>query len=138
MWHESTGILIYDPHGRAEKSKAKVSDPWWLILICDNEIIRYYNWWLEKQWIRTEKYSLYGSHVSIVKGEEPPNKELWKKYNKKILKFRYNNEIKTNNYHYWLWTECTEFERIRLELGLSPRFPDMRFHLTIGRKYAFQ
>jgi len=134
-WFESEGTLIYDPHGRAAKSRQKVSEPWWLLLMCDNGIVDYYNYWLKKRGIYTFKYSLYGSHVSIIKGEEPPNKNVWKKYHRKKITFRYNNFILDNGIHWWIWARSKVFREIRGELGLS-RKPNFKFHLTIGRKIS--
>lgn len=132
-WLESTGTLIYDPHGRASDSRDKVSEPWWLLLMCDQGIVDYANYWLRKRGIYLHKYSLYGSHVSVVKGEEPPNKELWKKYHGKKIKFQYSNEYNTNQNYWWTFINCPELSEIRKELGLSPDPPYFRFHLTVGR-----
>ena len=139
-WLESEGTLVYDPHGRATKNQMKLSDPWWLLLICDNGIVDYYNYWIIKKGFRTFKYSLYGSHISIIKGEEPLNKELWKKYHGEKIKFQYSNHIldnlsdsKASKKYWWLPVNCLKFEKIREELGLSSK-ANMRFHLTIARQ----
>jgi len=133
-WFESTGTLIYDPHGRNVSTANKVSDPWWLLLMCDNEIIRYADWWLKKQWVYTYGYSLYGSHISVVKGEKPVNKAAWKKYHGKKIKFQYSNAINDNGKHWWHFVKCDELGKIRTELGLPEKPPFFRYHITVGRK----
>ena len=133
-WFESTGTLIYDPHGRSAKSAHKVSEPWWLLLMCDQEIVNYADYWLKKRGIYSYKYSLYGSHVSVIKGEVPPNRKLWKKYHGKKIKFQYSNQCNDNGKYWWLFVNCPELTKIRVELGLPKDPPYFRFHLTIGRK----
>ena len=97
---ESIGTLIYDPHGRASKAQDKVSEPWWLLLMCNQDIVNLANYWLKQRGVYLYKYSLYGSHISVVKGEEPPNKKLWKKYHGQRLKFQYSKEY-NYNHKYW-------------------------------------
>jgi hypothetical protein len=132
-WIRSTGTLIYDPVGRFDRSRKP--DPWWALLICDNEIIRYYNYWLLKQGIYNiqGESSVHGSHISVIKGEKPTNPELWKKYHKKQIEFSYSNEVFSNDTYWWLLVKSDEIEHIRIELGLPPK-ANMNFHLTIGRK----
>lgn len=133
-WFKSTGKLIYDPYGRHTRYKDRYRNFqfWWLLLICDNDIIGYYNYWLKKQGIYLQDKSLYGSHVSIVKGEEPPDKPFWKKYHKQEIEFQYSDKILNNHSHYWVWAKSPMFSKIRVELGLTP-VADMKFHLTVGR-----
>ncbi len=133
-WFKSTGTLIYDPHGRSPKSRRKVSDPWWVLLMCDQDIVNYANYWLRQKSIYTFRHSLYGSHISIVKGEEPPRKDLWKKYHGVKVSFEYSNAINDNGKYWWLFVKCPFFEKIRKELGLPGIPPYFRFHLTVGRK----
>jgi hypothetical protein len=133
-WLESKGTLIYDPHGRNAKTRSKVSDPWWLLLMCDNEIIRYANWWLKKRGVYIYGTSLYGSHISVIKGEKPPNKEAWKKYHGKKITFQYSNAINDNGKHWWYFVKCPELTSIRTELGLPAKPPYFRYHLTVGKK----
>jgi len=133
-WFTSTGTIIYDPHARSSKNKDKSFDPWWVVLLCDNEIVRYNNYWLEQRGIRLHWKSLFGSHVSIVKGpkDEPPDKTLWKSRHGDIIEFEYNNTILNDSTHWWIWARSPVFGEIRKELGLNP-VPKVKFHLTVGR-----
>lgn len=98
----------------------------------DQGIIDYYRWHLLKWGIQVSKGSLWGPHISIVKGdrEEPPKKEAWgKKYPK--VQFFYSNIIRwDNNRHAWLDVYSDGINALRNELGL-PSKP--RFHVTLGR-----
>ena len=133
-WFKSTGTLIYEPHGRSPKTWDRVSKPWWLLLMCDQEIVNYADYWLKKQGIYSYRYSLYGSHISVVKGEKPLYEDLWKKYNGVKVSFKYSNAINDNGKYWWLFVKCPFFKVIREELGLPKRPPYFRFHLTVGRK----
>lgn len=132
-WFKSTGTLIYDPHGRSEKSRHKVSEPWWALLLCDQGIVDYANYWLRQRGVYLYKYSLYGSHISVIKGEKPPNAKLWKKYHRKKVNFKYSNDFRHNHKYWWIFVTCPELGEIRKELGLDPKPPYFGFHLTIGR-----
>jgi len=132
-WFESTGTLIYDPHGRSEKTQHKVSDPWWALLFCEQGLIDYANYWLTNRGIYLYKHSLYGGHISVIKGEEPPDKNLWKKSQGRKMTFKYSNKYNHNHKYWWIFVECPELSEIRKELGLNPNPPYFPFHLTIGR-----
>lgn len=64
----STGILHYDP-GQGQKHY----EPWWALLVCDDEVARYYAWQLKKHGVEVypNDKGLWGTHVSVLKGEAP-------------------------------------------------------------------
>jgi hypothetical protein len=163
---KSFGYLRYDPKHRATKFK-----PWWLLLQCNDELTAYYRNWIEKEHpyeIRSKDWlekacltpnvnkswpitqhgvkvtrSAWGSHISVVRGEKIPYKNLWKKYNGKKIWFEYNPEyLNTNGKHWWIRAVSPQLEEIRQEMGLTPQptYFDRRtkkikvnpFHLTIG------
>lgn len=133
-YFESTGTIVYDPRGR-EGSEHKVSEPWWVLLRCEWDIIEYADYWLKKNGIIVNTKSLYGPHISVVRGENIPNKQLWKKHEGRELKFKYRNQYMHNETYWWVFVDCPELEEIRKELGLKP-VPEFPFHLTIGRVYS--
>jgi hypothetical protein len=123
----SNGKITYDP------KKGKVFEPWWAILECDNEILRYYKWLLLKEGIEIQKGSLWGAHITWIRGEEPHNKSFWGKYDGIEIEFRYSNFLRYDNgRHVWLDVYCPKFNEMREELGLQP-LRSMSLHLTIGR-----
>ena len=125
--HSSTGIIEYDP------KKEKASEPFWGIVQCDSEILKYYRWLLLRRGIDIHKGSLWGAHITWNRGEEPPHKSLWSKYEGAAVEFRYSNYLRWDNgQHVWLDVYCTILNQIRIELGLEP-LPQMSFHLTVGR-----
>ncbi len=144
--HKSIGYLEYDP-----VSPTTRFDPWWLIIRCDDQLAALYqsfvykdarklitsqdaygigNWLFYIKNIKLTK-SVWGSHISVIRGEEPPNKQFWKKYQGKEIEFSYIPMTQTNGCHYWLPVSSSNIDDIRLELGL-PAQPLAPFHLTIG------
>jgi hypothetical protein len=133
---ESTGKLLYDPHARIKQA------PFWCILKTDEGIVDYYKHWIKKELaldldgkrhpIKFET-TVWGSHVSVNRGVQPPNIKLWKKHQGENIKFTYSNRV----YHINNWFFCVDayserLEEIRTELGLS-KTPPYGFHVTIGR-----
>jgi hypothetical protein len=125
-----TGTLVYDPV-RKEKSQ-----PWWAILECDPDYCKYYT----KLWEWETGVKLHaprwGSHCSVVKGEEPPNKEFWGRYQNQPVQFVYTpEELLTDGDYVWLRVLSQHLQDIRLEMGLSqkPFNNAIGFHITVGR-----
>lgn len=127
----SSGYLQVDP-----LPGTKHFEPWWALLICDKDIAGYYSWHLKKFGIESNTANLWGIHISITRGEEPPNKELWNKQNGKLFNFGYDGFIRFDNgEHAWIDIYSEELSNFRESLGLIPK---NKFHLTIGRlKYTF-
>jgi len=122
-WHYSSGTLKYYPYG-----------DWWVILYCDNGIIEYYRYYLEKRGIKLQKPK-HGAHISIVRGEgepEPEHKENWLWNDGGLVLFQYSNEVVFGETHVWLPVRSQSLDELRQYLGLAPK-PQFRFHLTLGR-----
>ena len=124
----STGILHYDP-GQGSKQ----FDPWWALLTCDDEIAKYYAWQLKRRGVEVypNDKSLWGTHLSVLKGAEPPNPQAWGKYEGYEVQFHYTHLIRFDNgKHAWVDVYSEELSEIRLELGFDAK---PWYHLTIGR-----
>ncbi|WP_235496629.1 hypothetical protein [Aneurinibacillus migulanus] len=128
VYFSSQGTLVYDPVAGRIKNK------WWLNLECPLDIIEYYSYWLEKEAGIITKIPRFGSHISVIRSEEPPDayKHLWGKYDGKTFTFEYHPIPRGTNEHWWLDVRCPHMSQLRNELGLS-RKPLNGFHLTIGR-----
>lgn len=122
----SSGIFHYDP-----LPNSKHYEPWWGLLKCDDQIVKYYAWLLKRQGVEVDTVSLWGTHISVFKGEVPPNNVNWKKYEDYEVEFNYNHIIRFDNgRHAWIDIYSEDLSAIREELG----FPFKPwFHLTIGR-----
>jgi hypothetical protein len=128
--YTSSGILRVDPVASSGLPIGK----WWLILQCDAEIGRYYRE-MFYAWNRARgrlQRPAWESHISVIRGEEPPKPDGWSALEGRLVEFRYSPELQTNDEYFWLDVECDELLDIREQLGL-PRNPLFDLHLTIGR-----
>lgn len=130
--HTSKGRLVFDP-GRDTKHYSS----WWAILETDPGILDFYCWLSLKWGVLITRNNLWGPHISVIKGEEPPNKGLWG-HDFGLVDFSYTNTIRYDNgCHAWLDVHSSELNDIRAEFGLSRKinFGDhpRHFHMTLGR-----
>ena len=106
----------------------------WVILECDPGIVEYYQhcFWKERH-IKLAR-SKHGSHISLVRGkEEGIEPGFWERnLDGGELSFFYIPELVFENNYCWINVWGEELEKVRTDLGLSPK-PPMNFHLTIGR-----
>lgn len=105
----------------------------WLHAMIDDEICRYYASIVKKNFgINLHWKSMWGGHVSIVRGEELLiNKNKWgNDVNSEVL-IKYSHDIYTNGHHWWLNVESEDILKIRKYYGLPGN--ERNFHLTIGR-----
>lgn len=125
---KSTGKLVYSPKTHLASSER------WLILSCDDEISKYYRtlFYREFPWKGKLTRPVWGSHISICRGETIPNHHLWKLDANKIVEFEYDGGVEDNGEYYWLKIKSSFLEDLRVKYGL-PRFPKFGFHLTVGR-----
>ena len=125
--HRSTGVVQFDPG-----LGSKYFDPHWAILLCDEGIVDFYAWLLRRQGVFLLKGSVYGAHVSFIKGEPPGCPELWG-VDPGPVEFHYATVVRRDNgRHAWLDVWCPALHELRARLGLSPRVKES-FHLTLGR-----
>lgn len=122
----STGKLIYDPYARIKQA------PYWSILKTDEEIIRYYKAMIAQLYDVSFEKTVWGSHISVIRGTAPPNKSQWKKYQNETISFQYTNRVYRAHSFFCIDAYSPRLEEIRVELGLSPT-PKAGFHITIGR-----
>lgn len=133
---KSTGKLIYSPRTHLSSSDR------WLVLMCDDEISKYYRhlYTIAYPYLNAERHGkltrpVWGTHISVIRGEQVPNNKLWRLSENKIVEFTYEAGVLDNGEYYWLKVNCPELEDLREKYGLS-RYPKFGFHLTIGRTTA--
>ncbi len=136
--HRATGRLVYD-FGKG----TKLFEPWWIMVFTDQGIIDYYAWLSKSYGIPLQKGSAYGAHVSVSRGEAPPNTDKWGLWDGTEIEFRYSHGMRWTPYHAWVDVYCEKLNELRLELGypLKPhkylsdgRVLPQSFHLTVGRR----
>lgn len=130
---KSIGKLIYSPRTHLSSSDR------WLVLLCDDEISRYYRYLYSKEYPylnggKSTKLTrpVWGAHISIIRGEKVPKHELWGLDANKIIEFEYEEGVKDNGEYYWLKVHCPYLSDLRQKYGLS-KSPRFGFHLTVGR-----
>ena len=131
---KSIGKLTYNPRSHLGSNEK------WLVLMCDDEISRYYRTLFTKEYpyANGEKYRgkltrpVWGTHISIIRGEFIPNMRLWGLEANKIVEFEYDGGVLDNGEYYWLKAKCPYLSHLRERYGLTPE-PRFGFHLTIGR-----
>lgn len=132
---EMEGILEYDP----DRGDMKSQKEYWLVLQLPLSLVRYYQYFLKTDLHLDIKDPAWGAHVSIVRGETPPNAENWKKYDGQKLKIKFNPYIKqvkdkkSPGSFYVIMFESEEITAIREELGLKSKY--FEYHITVGRTY---
>ena len=106
---------------------------WWLILECDREIGRYFRHLYELKHHHTKQLQepLWGSHISVIRGEVPPNLAEWKSLDGQKVTFEYGFEIEFYQQFAVVSAQCNQALDYREALGLE-REPSYPLHLTIG------
>lgn len=130
---KSIGKLIYSPRSHLGSNEK------WLVLMCDDEISSYYRHLFTKEYpyLNGERIGkltrpVWGTHISIIRGERIPNQKIWGKDANKIVEFEYEPGVLDNQEYYWLKAKCDYLSQLREAYGLNPE-PRFGFHLTIGR-----
>src|SRR5438045_523270 len=121
------------------KGIVRYKDDGWVVIECPYSIANYYKWWVEKFIGKKISTSYHGPHISVVAAKHEPakNKANWKKYEGKIVDFKYFCNLKSDSkflsrgIYFWLPVECPAIAEIRTSLGLKPNLK-WPYHMTIG------
>jgi hypothetical protein len=126
----SIGTLRYSP-----KLLGNNSEKFWLVVDCDPTIGLYYRnlYQLFHHKTRQLMRPAWESHITVIRNEEPPRKELWEKYSGKQVEFEYEHFVHTDGNYWWVRVLSEELLDIRTELEIdrNPYFP---LHLSIGHE----
>lgn len=130
---KSIGKLIYSPRSHLGSNEK------WLVVMCDDEISRYYRHLFTKEYpyLNGEKVGkltrpVWGAHISVMRGERLPKPDLWRLDEGKIIDFTYEAGVIDNGEYFWMRVNCPYLQDLREKYGL-PRDPRFGLHLTIGR-----
>ena len=131
----TVGTFRYSPAIRGESTTRRDggSTEWWLILDIDPELGRYLRAEYARSRYRTVQPQppLWGTHVSVIRGEEPPDKAAWKKFDGQRVEVRYEWAVTETREYLWVPVWCPPATAIRVGLGLPPE-PTPAMHLTFG------
>jgi hypothetical protein len=112
----------------------KCRPDWWLTLQVDEDLGAYYRRWFNLASRYDGKQigsGSWGSHISIVRGEEPDYWKRWEEVDGVAIEFEYETIYKTEGKHIWFPVFCDRLPKVREFLGLEKE-PFINFHLTIG------
>lgn len=130
MLYNSYGKLVYEADVLA--TPTKLSDNWVVLNVC-NDLVNYYQYWLNKRGVKIKKSS-WRPHLSVIRGETM-DKDLystWIKNNGGKVYFDYDDTLKTNGKFIWVDCKAPKLNELRKSLGLYLKKDD-RFHLTVAK-----
>lgn len=131
----TTGTVRYNPTIRGDSTTRRDggSTEWWVILDCDPELGRLLRHFYQQSRFRTvnPQPPLWGTHVSVIRGEEPPDKAKWKARNGLSVPMEYELTVWETRGYLWVPVWCPAANDLRTELGLPPE-PTPTIHLTFG------
>ena len=109
------------------------STEWWLILDGDPELGRLVRhlYALAIHRTRVVRPPMWGPHVSVVRGEVPPQAAAWHRLAGQAFEFEYDDYVRETDGYLWFPVRCPATVELREELGLPPE-PDPPLHFTIG------
>lgn len=130
---KSIGKLVYSPRSHLGSNEK------WAVLMCDDEISKYYRHLYSKEYpylnsgksIKLTR-PVWGTHISIIRGERLSDPKLWRMDENKIIEFNYEGGVIDNGEYFWLKVSCPYLGDLREKMGLR-REPKFGLHLTVGR-----
>ncbi|WP_257389090.1 hypothetical protein [Tahibacter caeni] len=133
----SSGTLRYSPELRpgSHRRRDGGSTRWWLILDGDPELGRYLRHlhWIAQRRLRSLQAPLWGTHVSVIRGELPPHPGHWGDGEGERVDFTFDPLGRETNGYVWFPVRCAAVLDLRERLGL-PREPQPPLHLTVGNR----
>ena len=135
---ETVATYVFAPplnaRGGRVRRDGKTTD-WWLILRCDPEIGRFYRGLYEKASHGISRLSepLWGTHVSVIRDEKPPDLSAWKAPDGNTLTLQYENDLTFYGDYGVVSVHCPEVLDYRETLWLK-RDPEYPLHMTIGNR----
>lgn len=129
------GTLRYSPELRpgSHQRRDGGSTRWWLIIEADEELGRYLRHLFLLQHWRTRRLQgpLWGTHVSVIRGEPPPQSQHWGEGDGAAVEFALDLHAQETQGFVWCPVQCMAVLDLRERLGLA-REPQPPLHLTVG------
>lgn len=115
------------------KAKIFCGDNFWMVAYVEPDLCKYLRTLYHGYTSNVNKIQkpIWSSHISILRKEEPLDKELYMSYQDKIINFHLVKQPATNGFHIWYPVISPEICKIRTSLGLNI-FSYCSLHLTIG------
>jgi len=133
----SSGKLLIFPEDRKRiKNKKRKYDDKRIIVNVSYDFVKYYQWFLYKQYGIQLQSPEFMPHITITNGNEDfelnsKTLEYLESINNTYINFKYSNAIYTHWEFFSVLVYSKELDQIRSNLGLKNNIP---FHITLGRK----
>ncbi len=133
---QATGTFKFAPPLNSAGNRVRrdgTTTDWWLIIECDREFGKY----LRHLRLICQASApplaepLWGTHVSIIRGEMPPNIQHWGTIDGNTVSIQYSHSPRETSGYFYLPVQCEAALDYRQLLGL-PREPEFPLHLTFG------
>lgn len=104
----------------------------WALLECDDQIGSVYRslYSLEYFYLPKIQKPLWGSHISIVRGETVLSDRIKQEIDRLAVEYYYLPNMQSNGVHFYLPVICPILDDIRELFGLGPSC--VNYHLSIG------
>ena len=135
-WFTTVGVCRFSPplgrDGSTSRRDGKTTE-WWMIVECDRGIGALFRalYYAHSHRIRSLNEPLWGTHVSIIRDEQPTIMDDWKSLDGKPVEIKYTNRVEFHSGYAVVPAECDALLDYRSSLGL-PRQPEFPLHMTIG------
>ena len=120
MWYKTQGPLRYGPGIRAA-------------VVVDQQLSNYYRSLIPKE--KNVNGQRHPAHITVVRigVEEPPNMDVWGKYEGELVEFEYSSEIERDGLYWFLRVRSERIAEIRVELGLPEQRDRFKgYHITVA------
>ena len=133
----TSGKLVFEPDNVTKKHARQAGWKRTAVIMLDEDISRYYAWFIRKRYNIPLSEPFRGTHLTII-ADKVPNRFQYDwmhtQYNGKAIEVEFATDVRTDGHHWWLPARCVEAEDIREKCGLE-RDPFFAFHITIGNVY---
>jgi hypothetical protein len=104
----------------------------WALLECDDEIGKMYRSLYSLEYFYKPKIQkpLWGTHISIIRGERTLDNAIKEDINGMLVEFDYIPDMQTNGCHFYLSVICPILDDIRETFGLGRSL--VNYHLSVG------
>ena len=102
---KSVGSFRYSPTLNGSLSRRDGGTTrWWLIIDCDPDLGRYLRHHFLVGTYRTRQVQapLWGTHISVIRGEEPALMQGWERLNRQEVEFEYEPTIRETEGYLWV------------------------------------
>jgi len=136
----TTGKLIFQPDELTKKQKKQANWKRVAIVKLDDEISRYYCWFIKKRYDIDLIIPYRGTHLTVINDRVEFEIDFIKArrdYDAIEIHLEYATDVRTDGINWWLPARSIEAEQVREYAGFNSK-PYFEFHITIGSAFEKQ